>query len=271
MKTQSEIQKFNNTRRLFRGIVRLMVISPLFLIIVLAAAAIPLAAFEAHVVSVTATIEPLHICPQFDMGEFGGLNGLEILGAGGQGGNNGGGGTIITGDAYAEACIINIVNTNITEIDTCGDGDEDCHGDGDVTVENNNSASVENEVEATANTGDNTANGGDGSDGDVDSETQETGEVLGETTLLDESSSSTPDGLPEFTEGTGGEIDEGSGEGLIEESETTESQEFTEGSGDADGQENVLEENSPEPGPEEQSPPEDSSPPLAPMEDSSGE
>ena len=37
-------------------------------------------------------------------------------GTGGDGGNGGDGGTIVTGDAYAKAKVINLVNTNITRI-----------------------------------------------------------------------------------------------------------------------------------------------------------
>jgi hypothetical protein len=84
--------------------------------------------------------------------------------------------TIVTGDATAHASVINIVNTNTTIIDTCCDGDDDClpvqepaSGDDDcdddcedIVVVNNNDATIINNVSAVANTGGNSANGGDG-------------------------------------------------------------------------------------------------------------
>lgn len=162
-------------------------------------------------------------CPRPDRDSWGGWggesSGFEILDGGGDGG------TITTGDAYAEACIINIVNTNVTEIDTCGDGD--CHSDGDITVENNNDASVKNGVGAIANTGDNTANGGEGSssgDGNATSTEEinnedDGGEILGDEIFSSlETSSSTPDG--EVDGELGEESSEESGEVLGEEVNT---------------------------------------------------
>ena len=60
---------------------------------------------------------------------------------------------IMTGDADACAEVENIVNANVTEISGGGEGD--------VTVENDNSAIVENEVNVEANTGGNSADGGE--------------------------------------------------------------------------------------------------------------
>ncbi|MBI2024440.1 hypothetical protein HYT00_03585 [Candidatus Giovannonibacteria bacterium] len=73
--------------------------------------------------------------------------------ANGSGGNGGNGGIIITGNACASATIINVVNTNVAEIS--GGGGEN------INIENNNSAVVENNVEVSAETGGNSANGGD--------------------------------------------------------------------------------------------------------------
>ncbi len=69
------------------------------------------------------------------------------------------GGTIITGDAYAETSVVTIVNTNTTIIDTCCDDDcEDCCDD-DITVINNNDATIVINASAVATSGGNTANG----------------------------------------------------------------------------------------------------------------
>ena len=75
------------------------------------------------------------------------------------------GATIVTGDATAEASVVNIINTNTTVIDTCCDDDCDPSDEcecGDVVVVNDNDATVINNVTAVANTGGNSADGGDG-------------------------------------------------------------------------------------------------------------
>ncbi len=73
------------------------------------------------------------------------------------------GATIVTGDATANASVVNIINTNTTIIDTCCDDDcdDECEC-GDVVVVNDNDATVINNVTASANTGDNSVDGGEG-------------------------------------------------------------------------------------------------------------
>jgi len=100
-------------------------------------------------------------------------------GNGGNGGSGDVGGTIYTGNANANAGVINDVNSNDTEINRCGECDTE---DGDTVVMNRNRAMVGNGVGAMANTGENFAdgsyggeggNGGDidNDDGDVDNST----------------------------------------------------------------------------------------------------
>ncbi|MCK5027522.1 MAG: hypothetical protein KAS07_03825, partial [Candidatus Pacebacteria bacterium] len=73
------------------------------------------------------------------------------------------GGTIITGDAYAETSVVTIVNTNTTIIDTCCEDECDDRCEDDViVVENNNDATIIVNASAVAISGGNTANGGDG-------------------------------------------------------------------------------------------------------------
>jgi len=83
-------------------------------------------------------------------------------GNGGNGGSGDVGGTIYTGNANANAGVINDVNSNDTEINRCA-----CNGteDGDVVVMNRNRAMVGNGVYAGANTGENGADGSSGGEG----------------------------------------------------------------------------------------------------------
>lgn len=96
--------------------------------------------------------------------------------------NTGGDVAIETGDAKAEVHVSNMVNSNVAEVDTCGE----CAGDTDVTisgngtgsdnsavlgqktttdVRQNNSANVSNDVKVEAETGDNKAE--DNTNGEV--------------------------------------------------------------------------------------------------------
>lgn len=88
-------------------------------------------------------------------------------------GNGGNGGVIITGDACASARVINVVNTNVTEISG---------GGGNITVEINNSAIVGNNVEVSANTGGNSADGGSGEPADSEGELQASDNSAGDGT-----------------------------------------------------------------------------------------
>lgn len=81
-------------------------------------------------------------------------------GRGGNGGNGGDGGMIVTGNAHASAGVMNTVNSNRTSVNNCA-----CSGDDDndeTTVQNRNRAHVRNNVDASAKTGWNDANGGNG-------------------------------------------------------------------------------------------------------------
>lgn len=87
-------------------------------------------------------------------------------GDGGMGGDGGIGGTIVTGEATAEADVVNVVNTNDTEVDRRGCAcEDDSDVEGDDTVENENESLVGNGVEAEANTGLNLAIGSEGGNG----------------------------------------------------------------------------------------------------------
>ena len=87
-------------------------------------------------------------------------------GSGGNGGSSSTGGTVYTGTAVSDAGVLNVVNSNATDIEeSCG-----CEQDGDrtTTVRNHNRAMVLNGVVSEAETGENTAYGsyaGDGGDG----------------------------------------------------------------------------------------------------------
>ncbi|MCK5591607.1 MAG: hypothetical protein KAI72_06605, partial [Candidatus Pacebacteria bacterium] len=73
------------------------------------------------------------------------------------------GATIVTGDATANASVVNIVNTNVTDITCECDCDDECDNScGDVVVVNDNDATVINNVTASASTGSNSVDGGDG-------------------------------------------------------------------------------------------------------------
>lgn len=65
MKTQPKRKHFVT---IFRKTVRFLIASPVIVLVIVAAFAIPLAAFEAHVVNVTATIEPPPICDALSKG-----------------------------------------------------------------------------------------------------------------------------------------------------------------------------------------------------------
>lgn len=109
-------------------------------------------------------------------------------GRGGNGGSSGVGGTVISGDALAEASVNNRVNWNETDIQACPceadcceydfdcgcEGDRECgcpllHGPLDLNASVNiNRARLSNRVMAQANTGENNAEGseaGEGGDG----------------------------------------------------------------------------------------------------------
>lgn len=94
-------------------------------------------------------------------------------GNGGRGGDSSDGGYVQTGDADAEANTVNVVNSNVTDVDSCGcEGEED--GKTRVRVFNGNLALVGNSTNAGANSGlngaagSNSGNGGDG--GEIENE-----------------------------------------------------------------------------------------------------
>jgi hypothetical protein len=91
-----------------------------------------------------------------------GGNGGNVVG-GGEGGNGGDGvgGYIDTGNANADATVINVANTNYTRVKApCS------RCSGEIEVENDdNDADVDNKVVTKAETGDNTASEGDGGNG----------------------------------------------------------------------------------------------------------
>ena len=87
-------------------------------------------------------------------------------GNGGNGGHANGvdsGGLVSTGNAGANAGVLNVVNSNATSVNRCGCDREG--GNGDVTVRNQNRAFVGNLVVADADTGDNWAGGARGGNG----------------------------------------------------------------------------------------------------------
>jgi len=102
-------------------------------------------------------------------------SGVADAGNGGAGGDGGNGGGILTGDAYAEAGVVNYVNDTDTEVtDSCGCEEQSTpsfwfldhyHLSNNIGVINENNADVENQVEVVANSGNNTANGGSGNQG----------------------------------------------------------------------------------------------------------
>jgi hypothetical protein len=94
-----------------------------------------------------------------------GSNGENNGGNGGAGGDGGIGGVIDTGNATSVVGVENSVNYTYTSVDSCGCEDGFAKRRGDVTVRNNNNAWVTNNVESEAETGENTANGGDGEQG----------------------------------------------------------------------------------------------------------
>ena len=119
------------------------------------------------------------------------------LGNGGNVGNGGNGGVIITGDACASATVINVVNTNVTEI-----------SGGGINIENNNSAIVENNVEVSAETGGNSANGGNGGSAEF-SEASEEVQASEESGELEEPAFSSEDeNAPSPTFETGPPVEE---------------------------------------------------------------
>lgn len=84
-------------------------------------------------------------------------------GNGGNGGNGGQGGIVLTGDAYASASTVNVVNKNTTRVNRCGcDGGDD---NGDTKVKNRNYGKVYNYTGASAKTGYNAAKGSEGGEG----------------------------------------------------------------------------------------------------------
>lgn len=87
-----------------------------------------------------------------------------MTGAGGMGGDASVGGTLYTGNATASATVVNIVNTDRTEIDRCACEEEACEEGNTVTV-NRSRAKVTSGVEAKAETGDNEVDGSYGGDG----------------------------------------------------------------------------------------------------------
>ncbi len=86
-------------------------------------------------------------------------------GSGGNGGSGDIGGTVYTGDATAEAGVMNVVNTNRTIVNRCACADEDECECGPDIVYNRNRAIVLNGVYAQADTGENGAGGSEGGDG----------------------------------------------------------------------------------------------------------
>jgi hypothetical protein len=96
------------------------------------------------------------------VGGDGGNGGFACKGSanGGAGGSNSG--DIITGAAYAEAKVVNKVNTNITKV---GVNCVNCQDTDDVIVKNMNMANVGNGVGVGADTSDNYAVGGNGGKG----------------------------------------------------------------------------------------------------------
>ncbi len=93
-------------------------------------------------------------------------------GNGGRGGDSSDGGYVQTGDADAEANTVNVVNSNVTEVDSCGcEGDR---GETRVRVFNGNLALVGNSTNAGANSGLNAAAGSNsgegGNGGDIENE-----------------------------------------------------------------------------------------------------
>ncbi|OIO32741.1 hypothetical protein AUJ44_01575 [Candidatus Nomurabacteria bacterium CG1_02_47_685] len=88
-------------------------------------------------------------------------------GNGGAGGRGGNGGEIHTGNAIATSYVTNNVNRNKTVVtDGCGcDSSFGHNGQGDITVSNTSRARVANMVAVNANTGYNTADGGNGDQG----------------------------------------------------------------------------------------------------------
>ena len=112
-------------------------------------------------------------------------------GNGGNGGAGGIGGAVGTGDATAGAEVINVVNSNATEIDNCGcePTEEEVveeQGSHFTLVKNRNRAIVFNGVEAKADTGDNAAKGSEGGNagdaGDIENENAQSGTVINGTT-----------------------------------------------------------------------------------------
>ena len=86
-------------------------------------------------------------------------------GNGGNGGDASDGGMVVTGNATADAGVLNVVNTNRTVINRCACVDEDeCECGPDIVV-NRNRAIVLNGVYADADTGDNGAGGSEGGEG----------------------------------------------------------------------------------------------------------
>lgn len=122
-------------------------------------------------------------------------------GNGGNGGDASVGGTVITGDATAEADVMNAVNTNRTIINRCACEDEDCECGFDI-VKNRNSAMVMNGVGVAAETGENLAEGSYGGDGGDGGKIYNGG---GECSDVDES-----------TTGNGGDGGQGSEGGLVQ-------------------------------------------------------
>ncbi len=86
-------------------------------------------------------------------------------GSGGSGGSGNIGGTVYTGDATAEAGVMNAVNTNRATINRCACVDEDECECGPDIIKNRNRAMVLNGIEADADTGENGADGSEGGDG----------------------------------------------------------------------------------------------------------
>jgi len=68
VKIEKLISRLRGLKNSFRGVVRLFIASPVFFIAILLFAVVPLAAFEAHVVNITAIIEMPPMCSALSPG-----------------------------------------------------------------------------------------------------------------------------------------------------------------------------------------------------------